>query len=92
MWYFPISIRAVNKDLAYINALFSPGVTEEEGPSRGLGYVGENAFLIRRNERKAYITQGKIPGKIMISVEKVRYPCLLKITQLTHRHKKFICS
>lgn len=91
MWHFTIFLRAVDKDLAYINALFSPGITEEEGPSRGLGYVGENAFLIRRNERKAYITQGKIQGKIMISVEKVRYPCLLKTTQLTHRHKKFIC-
>lgn len=54
---------------------------------QGLGYMGENAFLIRRNKRKTYITQGKIQGKIMISVEKVRYPCLLKITQLTGTKK-----
>lgn len=80
MWHFTIFLRAVDKDLAYINALFPPGITEEEGPLRGLGYVWENAFLIRIHERKDHITQGKIQGKIRISVEKVRYPSLLKIT------------
>lgn len=89
MWHFTVFLRAVDKDLAYINALFSPGITEEEGPSRGLGYVGENAFLIRRNERKAYFYPRKDSGENNDQCGESQIPLF---TQLTHRHKKYICS
>lgn len=41
MWHFTIFLRAVDKGLAYINDLFSPGIAQEEGPSGGLECMGE---------------------------------------------------
>lgn len=41
MWHFTTFLRAVDKDLAYINALFSPGITEEEVPQEDWGTWGK---------------------------------------------------